>query len=1159
MLSQAQTEKLIELVSELLANDEQFSAALPAQPVAKEMLRPGIGLAELLRVVSEGYADRPALGRRATELVTMGGRTLRRHLPYFETVSYGELWKRATSIAAALHADGVRSGDRIATMGAPSIDYTAADMAVALLGGVSVPLHAGSPSRRLQPIVAEIEPTVIVTANTYLDEAMTLSLESPSVRRLLVIDHDNTLDNHRDAMQVAVARTDRAGAKVVVEAVDDTADRGRLLDPPPLPSPSSERLATVIYTSGSSGSPKGAMQPERLAIGYWTVIAATFVERGFALPAITINYLPMSHTGGRAMLYSTLGAGGTAYFASSTDLSTILEDIALVRPTQLNFIPRVWELLHAEYRARLARSAASPEETLADMRKNVLGGRYISALTGSAPISRDLAAWVEELLDSHLMDALGATESGSVVIDGKIQCPPVSDHRLEDVPELGYFSTDKPHPRGELLIKSSTLFQGYYRRDDLTAEVFDDEGYYRTGDVVALVGPDEVRFLDRRNNVLKLSQGEFVTISKLEALYEKCEPVEQIFVYGNSERAYLLAVVVPTEAAVEQHGDDVRTAILRSLQDAASAAGLELYEVPRDVVVEYQAFTFEAGLLTAVGKLARRELKERYAGALDSLYEEHDRARDAEWHSLRERAPLQPVVDTVCEAAAIAVGRDVVPSPEEHFVDVGGDSLAALSFTSMLTDLLGTEVAVGVVISPANDLRAVAAHIEALRSTDWAQPTFASVHGADATEVAAADLTLDRFIDQPTLAAARLLPGPVSHPRHVLLTGATGYLGRYLLLELLQRAASIGGTVTCLVRAANDDDARRRLHAAFDSGDPTLLDTYRSRATDRLEVVAADKSEFRLGVEHDSWSRLADEIELIVDPAALVNHMLPYPQLFGPNVVGTAELIRLALTTRQKPIVHVSSVAAGLTASPGELTEDADIRTMCPTKPVDDAYASGYATSKWAGEVLLREANDLCGIPVRVFRCDMLMAEPTYRGQLKVTDMVTRLLFSVAVTGLAPASFYSPGRDGGRARTHFDGLPVDFVAKAITDFGTDIAPDLRTYHVVNPHDDGIGLDEYVDWMIEAGRAIERIEDHEDWFRRFQSALRNLPERSRQASLLPIVETFRHRQPPVTGSFAPATRFAAAVAAHGIGDGRIPGIDRPIIEKYLADLQHLGLL
>ena len=131
------------------------------------------------------------------------------------------------------------------------------------------------------------------------------------------------------------------------------------------------------------------------------------------------------------------------------------------------------------------------------------------------------------------------------------------DYKLVDVPDLGYFATDRPHPRGELLVKSADVIPGYYKRPEVTAELFDADGWYHTGDVIAELGPDELVYVDRRNNVLKLSQGEFVTVSKLEAAYGGHPSVRQIFVYGNSARSYLLAVVVPTDDALASVGGDV--------------------------------------------------------------------------------------------------------------------------------------------------------------------------------------------------------------------------------------------------------------------------------------------------------------------------------------------------------------------------------------------------------------------------------------------------------------------------------------------------------------------------------------------------------------------------------------------------------------------------
>ena len=378
------------------------------------------------------------------------------------------------------------------------------------------------------------------------------------------------------------------------------------------------------------------------------------------------------------------------------------------------------------------------------------------------------------------------------------------------------------------------------------------------------------------------------------------------------------------------------------------------------------------------------------------------------------------------------------------------------------------------------------------------------MHGRDTTEVHAADLTLDKFIDATTLAAAPTLPGPSAEVRTVLLTGATGFLGRYLALEWLEQMEQVDGTLICLVRAKSDEDARRRLDKTFDSGDPELLRHFQELAADHLEVIAGDKGEANLGLDQQTWQRLADTVDLIVDSAAVVNAVLPYSELFGPNVVGTAELIRIALTTKLKPYALRVDCRRRRQIEPSAFTEDADIRVISPTRTIDDGYAVGYGNSKWAGEVLLREANDLCGLPVAVFRCDMILADPTYAGQLNVSDMVTRMVLSVVATGIAPGSFYELDADGNRQRAHFDGLPVGFVAEAIATLGAQVVDGFQTYHVMNPHDDGLGLDEFVDWLIEAGYPIERIDDFEEWLQRLETGLRALPDRQRQHSVLPVL-------------------------------------------------------
>lgn len=1169
MATAAQPEWMARRISELYATDPQFAAARPSDVVRAQIDRPGLRLPELVRTVCEGYAERPALGQRDYRLVTdpSTGRTSAQAQPGMTTISYREMAKRVDAVAGGLAGDPVQPGDLVAVLGFTSVDYTIVDLALVQLGAVAVPVQYTTAAAGLQHIIAETEPTVLAVSVEDLPKAVEVAATASALRRLVVFDYLAQTDDHRDAIAAARQRLTQAGSAAVVETLAQVMDRGKDRPTPRVDAPADNPMVAVLYTSGSTGAPKGVMCSEQLVTLAWRGIAPAGLRHD--LPSITLNFRPMSHVVGRSMLYGTLGAGGTAYFVSSRDFSTFLDDLALVRPTQLNFVPRVWDMLSEEFGRAVsqrvtdeAERAAVQEQVMAQQRRDLLGARYVVASTGSAPISAELKAWVEAFTAIHLTETYGSTESVLLMVDGRVQCPPVTDYKLIDVPELGYFRTDRPHPRGEFAVKSSSQFSGYYKRPDKTAEAFDADGYYLTGDILAEVAPGEFTFVDRRNDVLKLSQGEFVTVSKVEGVFADSPLIHQIYVYGNSARSYLVAVVVPTEEALAAHDERTLESLIRqSLQDTVKRAGLQSYEVPRDFLIETEPFTAQNGLLTAVGKPARPKLKEHYGERLERLYDDVSARQARELQALREGASDRSVQETVIRAAAALLGVSAAElSAEARFADLGGDSLSALTLSNLLHEIVKVEVPVGVIVGPTSDLRTIAGYVEAQRESGSQHASYAGVHGPDATELHAADLALDKFLDADTLAAAPTLPRPAEQVRTVLLTGATGFLGRYLVLQWLERLAPIGGTLICLVRAGDAAEGRARLDQVFDSGDAGLLAHYQRLAAEHLEVIAADKGEPGLGVDAMTWQRLADTVDLIIDPAALVNHMLPYRQLFVPNVRGTAELLRVAITGRLKPYVYLSTVAVGDQIPPAMFTEDADIRAISPSRQLGEGHANGYANSKWASEVLLRQANDLCGLPITVFRCDMILADTTYAGQLNLPDNFTRLILSLALTGIVPGSFYERGPDGDRQRAHYDGLPVGFVADAVSTLGEKYDAGHRTFHVANPHDDGIGLDEFADWLIAADPAIRRIDDYAIWLQRFETALRALPDRLRQHSLLPLLGNYRRPRTPIAGSLVPATRFRAAVQAAKIGaDQDIPHISAPIIGKYLSDLRLLGLL
>lgn len=1146
-------------LQEVVGSDPQVRASMPLPDVAAAVREPGRSLAGIVDAVMLGYADRPAVGERPRPHGTDGSDPAT-----FEVLTYAELWARARALATVWSedADGPRPGDLVCSLGAGSCAYATLELACIAAGVVSVPLTPTANRADRAALLAETCPSVVALDLAQLADTIEalMTIDGPGPRLIVVLDWPSAdLQAHR-AVREARTRLSVAGRSALIESLGDQIGRGVGRTPVPLATDRDpEALTQIIYTSGATGTPKGAMFGARHLAALWIGQAQS------QMPAIVTHYMPMSHTAGRMVLTGALARGGTCYFSTGSDPARMWADVAATRPTEFFLIPRLCEMIRDRYRTTVRgllgiglEPAAAEARARDEARTALLGGRVLAAVNGSAPLDPELRALLAEILQVPVHDAYGSTEAGGVVLfNNLIQRPPVLEYKLSDVPELGYFATDQPHPRGELLVKTLSMVPGYYRRPELSADMFDDEGYYRTGDVMAQTGVDELSFVERRNNTLKLSQAEFVAVATLESIFATSPHIDQIFIYGRNGRPDLLAVVVPSaESAARLSGPELRTAIADSLRDLAKEHDLRPYEIPRDFVVEPVGFSAENGLATGLSKPIRHRLVQHYGPGLERLYRDLDDAQADEFAGLREGAAERPILETVTLAAQALVGSGTSLPAQATFAELGGDSMSAYELSSRLTEIFQLEVPSSVILSPANNLVMVADFIETERRSGGRRPTARTVH-AEPGRLRADELTLEAFLDPDTLEAAGSL-GAGGGTESVLLTGANGYLGRFVLLELLRRVENGPGTVICLVRAVNDQAARQRLDEAFDSGDPDLVSTYRALAQGRLEVLAADVSRPDLGLREDDWNRLAIEVDEIVHPAATVNHVLPYEELFGPNVAGTAELIRLAITDHLKTVVYLSTVGVADQILPGQFDETSDIRRTCPQRVVRDEYANGYANTKWASEVLLRDAHERFGLPVTVFRSNLLLAHRHYRGQLNVPDMLTRLLLSMALTGIAPASFYRPGPDGSRKRVHFDGLPVDFVAEAVVHIRAD-GPELATYNLVNPHTgDGVSLDTFVDWLAERDPRTTRLPDYAEWLRRLEIGLRGLPNHLRQRSLLPLIHAFA--EPEMLPDLAvPAEEFQDAVRWHHIGGGHVPSIDRALIEKYVDDLRALGLL
>src|SRR6185312_4354511 len=445
-------------------------------------------------------------------------------------------------------------------------------------------------------------------------------------------------------------------------------------------------------------------------------------------------------------LVSGLASGGIGFYTGRSDMSTLFEDIPLARPTVLSLVPRICDMVYQRYQLELERLAGTSEQVdaaaRAEVRDRLLGGRIVSALCGSAPLSEQMQAFMAGILGTTVTDCYGSTETTRpVVVNQQVRRPPVIDYKLVDVPELGYFSTDKPYPRGELRLISEGMVPGYYQQPEITARSIDEQGYFKTGDIMAELAPDRLVYVDRINNVVKLSQGEFVAISKLEALYSTSRYIDQIYVYGSSGQSFLLAVVVPDYERIGTRDEaEVHAAIAEQIRLLAKEAELNPYEIPHDFLIEPVRFSTGNGLLSGVGKLLRPALKERYGPALERRYAEIAAGRVELFNELKDASRERPTLDTVAGAAQVTLGSYAPDfAADASFTDLGGDSLSAHTFATVLEQAFGIDVPVQVIISPTATLNSIAGYLDSVRGSTSDRPTYRSVHGRDSTEVRAAD------------------------------------------------------------------------------------------------------------------------------------------------------------------------------------------------------------------------------------------------------------------------------------------------------------------------------------------------------------------------------------------------------------------------------------
>lgn len=1008
------------------------------------------------------FGTRAPKGRRAASGPGAAGPPVR---PY-RWVTYGDIYRRVkclrygmaplidgTEASAAAHdTDNVGAGASedaaaspprsfVAVCGRNSADWYVADVACLYGAWVSVPIPFTSDTDTATYIVHHTNAQCLLVSAECLDifAKSFAEAEMASVKVVIV------MDGEPDAALVRVVEGARPDDPVTVltmlavEASGATDPRSSAkdtaLEQPD--DPPEDALYTLMYTSGSTGRPKAAMRS-------YAAFNSLLHGYGVPQPAVHASFAPLSHLSERIMMPVTLLGGGMVGITSGED---IFDDIGELQPTFINAVPRFYNKLHANYELEVQdRIAESPgasredvEERVLASFKTVLGTRLQSLAIGSAPPSKAVLEWMRKCFAGvPVTEGYGSTECGTISVNNIV--PDNVEARLVDVPEMGYLTTDDP-PRGEVYVRTQHMISGYFKDEAKTAAAFDD-GWFRTGDIgkeVTIGGKTQLLLIGRLKNVSKLANGEFVEPERIESALLRCSIVDQIHVHASSSQAGVVAVVVPNfevlrrsviaaasggGASAPREGggdgkgsdDNVATAseeamcgmqavvrhAVAALQREGRDAELRTYEIPAAVKLVAERFTPENGLMTSSDKPNRAGIEKKYGSDFEALY-----------------ADAETFESQLIAAASEALGHAV--DPGSLVASLGVDSLSTVRIMSRVRARVGVDVPLSVWQQSAS-LADVAARMRGAGSAAAGSgegTAHKSLH-----ETVADDLARTDHIDAAVVTAG--LPSHLTEAsaaqfraRSVLITGCTGFMGAYVVDELLSRTEA---TVHCLVRvsrgtdkgkdkssASGGDSAHSDSKGASDSkggdGDDDAelavaamariksarlaagLPWDASTHSKRIVPVVGDLSAPRLGLSDAAFASLARSVDLVVHAGAVVNWIMTYDQVRPANVLGTLEVLRLATTAVLKPVCFISTIST----APRGGSEAA----MLPQEVV--VAGGGYGLSKWVAERHVQLAAR-AGVPVAVVRPGMITGHAT-SGHSNATDFVNRYLSSVVQLG----------------------------------------------------------------------------------------------------------------------------------------------------------------
>ncbi|KAK5118628.1 hypothetical protein LTR85_008093 [Meristemomyces frigidus] len=894
------------------------------------------------------------------------------------TYKYAELHERVEALAERLRGHGVGRDSLVGVLLPRSADYVIACLAALRAGGAFLVLELAYPPDLLADVIEDAKPAVVVT---YRAEEGKIKEGVP----LIILDEQPTgvgTEANGDA-----ARVDGDGKEY-----------------PPLPPDTDlERLAFVAYSSGTTGKPKGIANPHRAAVLSYDLRFGVRDQQPGDRVACNVFFI--------WEILRPLLRGATVVAVpdeTSYDPVALVDLLASKRITETLMTPTLLATVLARH--------SHLGDKLPDLRTLWQNGEVVSA---------DLARRaIKALPKASLLNCYSACETHEIacgdiaeMLDDESVYSPVGPP-LD--PKHTYILDDggqkvEDGVSGELFIGGNLLARGYLNRPETTAQAFIRNPFdstpgahmYRTGDLARLLPSGLLEITGRVGAMIKL-RGYSVVPGKVE----------------NAIVAYLGV----SRCAVVAHGEGLERQlvayIVRDKDELTERPAVEIDEsghspAARKALSKYLAQYMIPASWVQLDELPTHEVSGK--ADLKSLPPPPDPKVQNATNGATAKVEQDPIgIDAIADiwAATLGMSRSAI-TPEHSFFDLGGHSLSLAELASRLSRTFGFRIPVARVADPPT----LNGHLETVRAV---RDGHTAAVQADLPAVLRADSVLDHDI-RPNGATMCSL----NKASTVLLTGATGFLGAFLLNDLLE---STSAQIICLVRF--NDPSDEYLPAGIARLRTNLLDLglWRDSIMERVEILPGNLSRKRFGLSPEAFDKLSTRVEVIIHAAATVNLVYPYATLRSANVGGTREILRLAC----KGGATVQYVSTNGVLPPSPLKDGWPEDTMLYVDEVPEKVHDGYGQTKWVAEQLVHEAGRR-GLPVRILRAGTISGH-SRSGAANAWDLLSALIVESIHLG------YAPDVEGWRAEM----TPVDFVSQAIIHLANQTHAKRLVFHLGDP-------------------------------------------------------------------------------------------------------------